>query len=130
MHRNADAVLQILGEGRRREIYRGQDGNWYITYGGGQISQEIVRSLVEAGRVRRVYAGCDEGFWLGDTIDLDATQEHRRKTGERRTLIYVDGEIGRIPVDPPRPLSSGYKTYHQDYYHRVTKPKRAAAKCK
>lgn len=130
MHREASAVLHLLGERSGREIYRGQDGNWYLTYGGGQVDPELVRSLVESGRVRRVYVGCDEGFHLGRTIDLEASVEHRKQTGYRRALIYVDGEIGRMPEAPPRRSLSGYKNYHQSYYQRVTKPKRAAAKLK
>lgn len=45
-----DALLALLR--RRREVYRGPDGKWYVTHGGGEWPSRTVLELMTRGALR------------------------------------------------------------------------------
>jgi hypothetical protein len=91
----ADKLLDLLRHGvPKREVYKGQDGRWYVTYGGGgPISDATVRSLVERKLIQRTYATYDGSFQVGPTIDIGATQERRKREGKKAPLVYVEAPL-------------------------------------
>ena len=90
---DAREVLRRLAPGR--ELYRAQGGGWYITHGGGEVSEVVVKELLASGQVRSVYSTCpNDAYHIGRTIDMPRTLAYRkgRKRKDWRTF-YVD--------DPP-----------------------------
>lgn len=73
------------------ELYRGQNGLWYLTHGGGKISEGVVRELLSAGSIRDKYSDTPNTcYTTGRTIDTAATLAFRK--GRKRKewkLIYV-----------------------------------------
>jgi hypothetical protein len=56
---DADWLLDILTNGTpRREVYRGKDGGWFVTYGGGEVSADAVRALRARGEIVSKYSNC------------------------------------------------------------------------
>lgn len=93
--------LLTLGE-PHREVYKGTDGNWYVTYGGGIFSEAAVFKLVRSGKIHSCYSDCpDEAYHVGRTIDVGATKSERRKHKKKRDapIVYVDS--------PPSPTEEG-----------------------
>lgn len=95
MIRDAQQLLDLLTHGEsHREVYRGRDGGWFVTYGGGQVDAEAVRDLVTRGLIHSVYNNIpDQVYHVGKTLDCTATTaeraKHRRKKDAPR--IYTDG---------------------------------------
>ncbi len=91
---DAHNLLEVLTNGLpHREVYHGQSGGWWVTYGGGEVSADAVRELVERGFIRSVYNSCpDEAYHVGRTLDVDATMAERKKhrRGKDASKIYVD----------------------------------------
>jgi hypothetical protein len=63
-----DKILTALEEDKRREIYRAgpppfgrrrTDDYWISFQGGGPFQEEVVRSMVRDGLLKRKYEGCD-----------------------------------------------------------------------
>lgn len=80
---NADALWGVLKYGvPHRELYRGQDGNWYVTYGGGKVAAAAVSELIEQEQIQRVYSSCADAYHIGPTLDCEATMAFRR--GKKR----------------------------------------------
>lgn len=38
-----------------RDMYKGQDGRWYVTYGGGEVDAETAREAIAKGALARKY---------------------------------------------------------------------------
>lgn len=87
----ADYFLAILRSADpHRELYRGRNGAWYITYGAGQVPLSVVHEIVRSGAVRSVYSDCPhDSYHVGQTIDCHATRELRKKPGNRHAKIYL-----------------------------------------
>lgn len=94
-----EQILSILRDnrnGRARDIYQGQDGNWYITHGGGQVDAATLDRMVKSGSLVRTYDECADSFTIGKTMAVSATTE-ARKRGEivKGQVIYTDGTRGQ-----------------------------------
>ena len=89
--RSANQLLSLLQDGRR-EVYKGQDGLWWVTYGGaGPWPDFAVRELVSAGKIRPVYSDLpDACFHVGRTIDSEKTLRGREAGKGHRFVAYVD----------------------------------------
>jgi hypothetical protein len=88
----AASLFTLLRDGApHREVYRGRDGGWFVTYSGGEVSADAVRELVKARLVRSVYSNCPaDSYHVGKTVDVERTTEARRLHGKHAPLIYVD----------------------------------------
>lgn len=91
----AQRLLVILSDGRRRQVYRGRDGSgWYVTCGGGRFSESAVKTLIDAGHIHSCYSDCpNDAYHVGKTLDCKATIEERKKhrRGKDAPMIYTDG---------------------------------------
>lgn len=91
----AERLLALLTDGRKRQVYRGRDGGgWWVTYGGGQFSQNAVTQLIERGSISSCYSDCpDEAYHVGKTLDVKATLAERQKHRRRKDAphVYTDG---------------------------------------
>lgn len=73
-----------------REVYRSDDGRWYVTHGGGEWSGRAVHALVLAGKVSSVYSDCpNDCYHIGRTLDTIATSEQRKRLGKKAPLIFL-----------------------------------------
>lgn len=89
---DAEQLLAILRDGvPHREVYEGQDGGWYVTYGGGKTSPEAIRVLLDRKMIVKVYDEYDGSFHIGRTLDMTATKAETKKFGRRGKLVYTDG---------------------------------------
>lgn len=90
-----EEIYELLRDGQpHREVYRGQDGGWWVTYGGGKADPHAVAYLVEQKYVASVYSSIpDEVFHIGKTLDCEATMAERKKhrRGKDAPKIYTDG---------------------------------------
>lgn len=95
-HRDADWLLDILTTGvPHREVYRAQDGGWFVTYGGGEVSGDAVRALWDRGAIVSVYSNCPvDAYHVGRTIDIPRTTEARKKHGKGAALVYLQQTLG------------------------------------
>lgn len=75
-----------------RQVYKGQDGNWYLTKGGGPISDWVIDGLRKAGRIRDQYSDLpNQYFTTGKTIDMQATLAARKgKPSLDWQIVYVE----------------------------------------
>jgi hypothetical protein len=84
-------LYDLLKDGRpHRKVYRGKNG-WFVTYGGGEVSSDAVRELVERDLIHSVYNSCPEDcYHIGLTLDVDATMAERKKhrRGKDAPKIY------------------------------------------
>jgi hypothetical protein len=46
------------------DVYKGRDGNWYVTYGGGQASNQAVHTLRVKGEIEPTYPDCLDCYSL------------------------------------------------------------------
>lgn len=73
-----------------REVYRGRDGGWYLTYGGGPFSEIAVRLLLERKQIQQVYSSLpDDAFHVGRTWDCERTMAARKKLGKSAPDYFV-----------------------------------------
>jgi hypothetical protein len=88
---DAKAVLDLLRHGEpHRELYRGQDGGWYITYSGGKVPDAMAREIIESGEVKSVYSNAPrDAYHVGKTLDVRATERVRKETGDRKAMVYL-----------------------------------------
>lgn len=93
---NADelvAMLKVKGpDGQMRQLYRAQDNTWHCTFSGNNrhiVDRRLITELVGSGVLSRVYNDTGDAYWLGQTIDMDATMAKRRQTGDRRVVVYA-----------------------------------------
>jgi hypothetical protein len=93
---DADWLLDLLTNGEpHRQVYRGQDGNWYVTYGGGEVSASVVGALVKRGAVVSVYSNCpNDAYHVGRTLDYERTMAARKKHGRGAPNIYIQQTPG------------------------------------
>src|SRR5690348_6852294 len=81
-------LVTLLKQMERRMVYRFKDrhNEWGLTHGHGlRVAPALVRSAVKAGILHSCYSNCpDDAYWLGSTIDVDATLERRRQTGNKQ----------------------------------------------
>lgn len=92
---DAEQLLDLLTRGTpHRGVYRAQNGSgWYVTYGGGQWSEEAVMWLVNSGRIRSVYSNCpNDAYHVGRTLDIERTVAERKKHRHAKDAkpVYVD----------------------------------------
>lgn len=89
--RNADWLLDILTNGQpHREVYRAQDGGWFVTYGGGEVSPSAVHALISRGAIVSVYSNCpNDAYHVGRTLDVEATMALRKKHGKSAAEVYL-----------------------------------------
>jgi hypothetical protein len=91
---NAEELLNILTIGSpHREVYRGESGEWWVTYGGGQASYEAVSELLQRNLIHSVYSDCpNDAFHIGKTLDVQATIAERKKHRRAKdaSQIYVE----------------------------------------
>lgn len=94
--RNADWLLGVLtNETPHREVYRGQNGGWWLTRGHGEVPAEAVRELVRRGAIVSVYSNCpDDAYHVGRTLDVDRTMEARKRLGKGAPEYYVQQTPG------------------------------------
>lgn len=94
-----DRLRALLRGGHpHREVYRAGDGSgrWFVTYGGGEFSEQSVRALVKKGVIQSVYSNCpNDCFHVGRTLDIDRTLAERKKhrRGKDAPKIYVDDPV-------------------------------------
>lgn len=95
-HRDADWLLDLLANGQpHREVYKGRDGGWFVTYGGGEVSATIVSELVRRGSIVSVYSNCPtDAYHVGRTIDIDRTYAARKKHGKGAPTYYLQQTPG------------------------------------
>lgn len=90
---DANALLNLLRNGTpHRQLYRGQDGNWYVTHGGGgPWAQSAVSRLINKQLISPVYSDCpDQAYHCGPTLDLDAFMKERDRVGIKKAQrIYI-----------------------------------------
>lgn len=93
---SADWLLDILTNSiPHREVYHGQRGGWWLTYGGGEVSPEAVHELVARGAIVSVYSNCPNGsYHVGRTLDIDRTMEARKKFGKGAPEYYLEQTSG------------------------------------
>jgi len=91
-----DDLIEILcsrtPNGEQRQVYRSRENTWHFTYGSERphtIDRRLITALVGSGVLRRVYSDTGDAYWLGQTIDMDATMAKRRQTGDRRAVVYA-----------------------------------------
>lgn len=83
-------LMKILEIGApHREVYRGQNGGWFVSYGGGKTSHETVMNLVSRGEIRRVYSNRNDAYHIGRTWDYERTIAARRKYGKAALNYYL-----------------------------------------
>lgn len=85
-------LLALLRDGvPHREVYRGQDGGWWVTYGGGEADPRAVVYLIEQKYLSSVYSNIPgEVYHIGKTFDCDATLERRKREGRKAPPVYVE----------------------------------------
>lgn len=90
-NRDADWLLDILTNGTpHREVYHGRDGGWFVTYGGGEISFNVVRGLIDRGLIVSVYSDCPlDAYHVGRTMDIQKTMDARKKHGKGAPAVYI-----------------------------------------
>jgi len=88
---DAEELLEILTNGTpHREVYRGQGGGWFVTYGGGRTSAHAVDILFQGGQIHSVYSNCrNDAYHVGRTMDIDKTIAERKRLGSKIINIYV-----------------------------------------
>lgn len=87
----AEKLFELLTTGTpHRQVYRGSDGSWYVTYGGGPFSRNAVDWLVRQGRIQSVYSNCPtDAYHIGKTLDYERTMEARRRLGKKAPSYFV-----------------------------------------
>ena len=94
--RDAAWLLDLLTNGTpHREVFKSRDDarQWYVTYGGGPVSAEVVQELVKAGSIRSVYSNCpNDAYHVGRTLDIERTlaERKRHRRAKDAPKIYVD----------------------------------------
>lgn len=90
-----DELLAILAsadpKGKLHQVYRSQAGTWHYTYSGRdahRIAPHLITALVGSGVLHRVYNDTGDAYWLGQTMDIDATVAERSRTGDSRAIVY------------------------------------------
>jgi len=81
------AILKISPP--HREVYQSYRGGWFVSYGGGKTSHEIVMDLVRRGEIRPVYSNCKDVYHIGQTWDYERTMAARRKYGKAASDYYL-----------------------------------------
>lgn len=97
-----EELFELLKNGTpKRDVYKGQGGGWYVTYGGGRVAEETVRSLIRRKLIRRTYKDYAGSFQVGPTIDMAATQELRKRDGKDAplVLVYLDDNGNPVSVE-------------------------------
>ena len=89
---NAHELVCLLKAGApHREVYRAQGGGWFVSYGGGAVSPEVVHELISSGEIHPVYSNCpNDAFHVGRTLDVERTLEARRELGKHAPRYYVE----------------------------------------
>jgi hypothetical protein len=86
----ARLLARLSHDSPHREVYRAQDGRWYLTYGGGPFSDGAVTLLRERGQIQSVYSSLpDDAFHIGRTWDCERTLAARRKLGKAAPDYYL-----------------------------------------
>jgi hypothetical protein len=100
---DAEQLLDMLTNARpHREVYRAQDGGWFVTYGGGEVLEATVQQLVTDRRIVSVYSDCpNDCYHVGRTLDVARTLEERKNYRRLKDApkIYVG--------DPSPPRDGG-----------------------
>lgn len=86
----AAQLVAALKERPRGMIYRFADQyGWGMTHGG-KVHPQAVHDAVAAKLIRPCYSNAPrDAYWLGQTIDVDASLALRAKTGRRDAAVYV-----------------------------------------
>jgi hypothetical protein len=86
--RDPAELLDELRDGR--DVYRSVNGTWHLTRTRNMtITPEAVYELLKYGKIVRTYSNCDDCFRIGQTIDIEATMQARRRLGKKAPLVYV-----------------------------------------
>lgn len=92
---NEDELMAILKSidpnGKMRQVYLSQSDTWHYTQSGDDpraIDRRLITALVGSGVLGRVYNNTGDTYWLGPTMDVDATVSERARTGVRHTIVY------------------------------------------
>ncbi len=99
-HRTAPLVttqsefLSIMREREDRHVYRVDGSNrWVFTNPGTARRVEVAPALIgELARlkvIRLAYLGVQDCYGLGPTVDVEASLELRRKTGNKKSVVYA-----------------------------------------
>lgn len=89
---DAEELVRILRALEGRSCYRTVTGTWHYTNSGSDrrvIAPGLISHLVEAGVLRQHYTSTNDSYWLGRTIDVDASLEARRLRGKAAGLVYA-----------------------------------------
>lgn len=89
---SADGLLELLlRTDHQREVYKAGGGGWWVTYGGGETTHEAVQVLLDRGAIRDKYSDLKgEVYHPGQTIDMPATMERRKREGRKAPLVYIE----------------------------------------
>ena len=94
------AEVYALMRDEGREMYLGRGGGWYLTFGGGPITDQVAAEVIALPNIShcykhngRLHSDC---YRFGPTIDLDETIKQRRegKLSGRGAVVFVDGTTG------------------------------------
>lgn len=85
-----DDILALLRLDCDRYLYRSPKGTWHLTSHRGEADRRAVAGLIESGTVRPTYSTATDCFWLGRTIDIDATLAERKRSGNKKAIVYAD----------------------------------------
>lgn len=61
---NATAVAALLSADRRRDIYLGRDGGYYISYSGGKVEDDVVAMMLSDSTLVRKFPNLDGCYVL------------------------------------------------------------------
>jgi len=87
----AKELLAKLGENPSLHVYRSKDNRWFLTYGGGEVNPNAIKTLVARKRLFPVYSSCPEDAYhiRNETFDVERTMAYRTKTGR-----YANFNVG------------------------------------
>ncbi len=97
---DAVTLYRVLMHGTpHREVYRSQDGGWWVTHGGGETTAEAVQELIDTGQIQSVYNSCPgDAYHVGKTLDMDTTLAERKNGRLSKNIrIYTDGSREIVP---------------------------------
>lgn len=59
-----DRMMVHGADGKPQDVYRAQDGGYFLTYGGGQVSRPEIDQALEDGLIEPAYPGSSDWWRL------------------------------------------------------------------
>lgn len=85
----AEETLELLRLDGDRYLYRSEKGTWHLTSHRGEVDPRVAVKLIASETVRPTYSTSKCCFWLGQTIDIERTLAERKRTGNKKAIVYV-----------------------------------------